>query len=138
MIKKISTLAICDFVFALIIYARVNLKNALLSEITTNTSRETANQVLTNSNFVVVITLALVGAVISVMVLSSTKNIPQLLMDILFIGVVGVVLALWWKVLAVTGWGYFCSYQELMTYVGSFMVGACILKLITYIFRKRI
>lgn len=123
---------------ALIIYARVNLKNALLSEITTNTSRETANQVLTNSNFVVVITLALVGAVISVMVLSSTKNIPQLLMDILFIGVVGVVLALWWKVLAVTGWGYFCSYQELMTYVGSFMVGACILKLITYIFRKRI
>ena len=133
MIKKI-----CDFVLALIIYARVNLKNALLSEITTNTSRETANQVLTNSNFVVVITLALVGAVISVMVLSSTKNIPQLLMDILFIGVVGVVLALWWKVLAVTGWGYFCSYQELMTYVGSFMVGACILKLITYIFRKRI
>lgn len=123
---------------ALIIYARVNLKNALLSEITTNTSRETANQVLTNSNFVVVVTLALVGAVISVMVLSSTKNIPQLLMDILFIGVVGVVLALWWKVLAVTGWGYFCSYQELMTYVGSFMVGACILKLITYIFRKRI
>lgn len=138
MIKKISTLTICDFVLALIIYARVNLKNALLSEITTNTSRETANQVLTNSNFVVVITLALVGAVISVMVLSSTKNIPQLLMDILFIGVVGVVLALWWKVLAVTGWGYFCSYQELMTYVGSFMVGACILKLITYIFRKRI
>ena len=138
MIKKISTLAICDFVLALIIYARENLKNALLSEITTNTSRETANQVLTNSNFVVVITLALVGAVISVMVLSSTKNIPQLLMDILFIGVVGVVLALWWKVLAVTGWGYFCSYQELMTYVGSFMVGACILKLITYIFRKRI
>lgn len=138
MIKKISTLAICDVVLALIIYARVNLKNALLSEITTNTSRETANQVLTNSNFVVVITLALVGAVISVMVLSSTKNIPQLLMDILFIGVVGVVLALWWKVLAVTGWGYFCSYQELMTYVGSFMVGACILKLITYIFRKRI
>ena len=138
MIKKISTLAICDIVLALIIYARVNLKNALLSEITTNTSRETANQVLTNSNFVVVITLALVGAVISVMVLSSTKNIPQLLMDILFIGVVGVVLALWWKVLAVTGWGYFCSYQELMTYVGSFMVGACILKLITYIFRKRI
>lgn len=138
MIKKISTLVICDFVLALIIYARVNLKNALLSEITTNTSRETANQVLTNSNFVVVITLALVGAVISVMVLSSTKNIPQLLMDILFIGVVGVVLALWWKVLAVTGWGYFCSYQELMTYVGSFMVGACILKLITYIFRKRI
>ena len=137
MIKKISTLAICDFVLALIIYARVNLKNALLSEITTYTSRETANQVLTNSNFVVVITLALVGAVISVMVLSSTKNIPQLLMDILFIGVVGVVLALW-KVLAVTGWGYFCSYQELMTYVGSFMVGACILKLITYIFRKRI
>ena len=133
MIKKISTLAICDFVLALIIYARVNLKNALLSEITTYTSRETANQVLTNSNFVVVITLALVGAVISVMVLSSTKNIPQLLM-----GVVGVVLALWWKVLAVTGWGYFCSYQELMTYVGSFMVGACILKLITYIFRKRI
>ena len=133
MIKKISTLAICDFVLALIIYARVNLKNALLSEITTYTSRETANQVLTNSNFVVVITLALVGAVISVMVLSSTKNIPQL-----FIGVVGVVLALWWKVLAVTGWGYFCSYQELMTYVGSFMVGACILKLITYIFRKRI
>lgn len=138
MIKKISTLAICDFVLALIIYPRVNLKNALLSEITTYTSRETANQVLTNSNFVVVITLALVGAVISVMVLSSTKNIPQLLMDILFIGVVGVVLALWWKVLAVTGWGYFCSYQELMTYVGSFMVGACILKLITYIFRKRI
>ncbi len=138
MIKKISTLVICDFVLALIIYARVNLKNALLSEITTYTSRETANQVLTNSNFVVVITLALVGAVISVMVLSSTKNIPQLLMDILFIGVVGVVLALWWKVLAVTGWGYFCSYQELMTYVGSFMVGACILKLITYIFRKRI
>lgn len=138
MIKKISTLAICDFVLALIIYVRVNLKNALLSEITTNTSRETANQVLTNSNFVVVVTLALVGAVISVMVLSSTKNIPQLLMDILFIGVVGVVLALWWKVLAVTGWGYFCSYQELMTYVGSFMVGACILKLITYIFRKRI
>lgn len=138
MIKKISTLTICDFVLALIIYARVNLKNALLSEITTNTSRETANQVLTNSNFVVVVTLALVGAVISVMVLSSTKNIPQLLMDILFIGVVGVVLALWWKVLAVTGWGYFCSYQELMTYVGSFMVGACILKLITYIFRKRI
>lgn len=138
MIKKISTLAICDFVLALIICARVNLKNALLSEITTYTSRETANQVLTNSNFVVVITLALVGAVISVMVLSSTKNIPQLLMDILFIGVVGVVLALWWKVLAVTGWGYFCSYQELMTYVGSFMVGACILKLITYIFRKRI
>ena len=138
MIKKISTRAICDFVLALIIYARVNLKNALLSEITTYTSRETANQVLTNSNFVVVITLALVGAVISVMVLSSTKNIPQLLMDILFIGVVGVVLALWWKVLAVTSWGYFCSYQELMTYVGSFMVGACILKLITYIFRKRI
>ena len=138
MIKKISTLAICDFVLALIIYARVNLKNALLSEITTYTSRETTNQVLTNSNFVVVITLALVGAVISVMVLSSTKNIPQLLTDILFIGVVGVVLALWWKVLAVTGWGYFCSYQELMTYVGSFMVGACILKLITYIFRKRI
>lgn len=138
MIKKISTLAICDVVLALIIYARVNLKNALLSEITTKTSQETANQVLTNSNFVVVVTLALVGAVISVMVLSSTKNIPQLLMDILFIGVVGVVLALWWKVLAVTGWGYFCSYQELMTYVGSFMVGACILKLITYIFRKRI
>lgn len=74
MIKKISTLAICDFVLALIIYARVNLKNALLSEITTYTSRETANQVLTNSNFVVVITLALVGAVISVMVLSSTKT----------------------------------------------------------------
>ena len=38
MIKKISTLAICDFVLALIIYARVNLKNALLSEITTNTT----------------------------------------------------------------------------------------------------
>ena len=132
MIKKISTLAICDVVLALIIYARVNLKNALLSEITT------ANQVFTNSNFVVVITLALVGAVISVMVLSRTEGILQLLMDVLFIGVVGVILALWWKVLAITGWGYFCSYQELMTYVGSFMVGACILKLITYFFRKRI
>lgn len=138
MIKKISTLAICDFVLALIIYARVNLKNALLSEITTKTSQETANQVFTNSNFVVVITLALVGAVISVMVLSKTEGILQLLMDVLFIGVVGVILALWWKVLAITGWGYFCSYQELMTYVGSFMVGACILKLITYFFRKRI
>lgn len=138
MIKKISTLAICDVVLALIIYARVNLKNALLSEITTKTSQETANQVFTNSNFVVVITLALVGAVISVMVLSKTEGILQLLMDVLFIGVVGVLLALWWKVLAVTGWGYFCSYQELMTYVGSFMVGACILKLITYFFRKRI
>lgn len=138
MIKKISTLAICDFVLALIIYARVNLKNALLSEITTKTSQETANQVFTNSNFVVVITLALVGAVISVMVLSRTEGILQLLMDVLFIGVVGVILALWWKVLAITGWGYFCSYQELMTYVGSFMVGACILKLITYFFRKRI
>lgn len=138
MIKKISTLAICDVVLALIIYARVNLKNALLSEITTKTSQETANQVFTNSNFVVVITLALVGAVISVMVLSRTEGIPQLLMDVLFIGVVGVILALWWKVLAITGWGYFCSYQELMTYVGSFMVGACILKLITYFFRKRI
>lgn len=138
MIKKISTLAICDVVLALIIYTRVNLKNALLSEITTKTSQETANQVFTNSNFVVVITLALVGAVISVMVLSKTEGILQLLMDVLFIGVVGVILALWWKVLAVTGWGYFCSYQELMTYVGSFMVGACILKLITYFFRKRI
>lgn len=138
MIKKISTLAICDVVLALIIYARVNLKNALLSEITTKTSQETANQVFTNSNFVVVITLALVGAVISVMVLSRTEGILQLLMDVLFIGVVGVILALWWKVLAITGLGYFCSYQELMTYVGSFMVGACILKLITYFFRKRI
>lgn len=138
MIKKISTLAICDVVLALIIYVRVNLKNALLSEITTKTSQETANQVFTNSNFVVVITLALVGAVISVMVLSKTEGILQLLMDVLFIGVVGVILALWWKVLAITGWGYFCSYQELMTYVGSFMVGACILKLITYFFRKRI
>lgn len=78
------------------------------------------------------------GAVISFMVLSSTKTILQLLMDILFIGVVGIVLATWWKVLAITGWGYFCSYQELMTYVGSFMIGACVLKVITYFFRKRI
>lgn len=138
MIKKISTLVICDFILVLIIYARVNLKNAILSVITTESSKETIKTALTNSNFVVIITLALVGAVISFMVLSSTNTLLQLLMDVLFIGVVGVVLATWWKVLAVTGWGYFCSYQELMTYVGSFMIGACILKLITYFFRKRI
>ena len=67
---------------------------------------------------------------------SETNKISELILDIIFIGVVGVFLSVWWKVLAVTGWGFFSSYQEMMTYVGSFMVGACIVKIVIY-FRKR-
>lgn len=134
--KKFSTLFVCDVILALIIFARVNVKNTILSAITSTTSQADANAALTNSNWVVILTMVCVSVVIGFMVLSKTKNFKELILDIVFIGVVGVFLSIWWKVLAVTGWGYFCSYQEMMTYVGSFMIGACIVKVIMYL-RKR-
>ncbi|MDD6645056.1 MAG: hypothetical protein PUE67_03245 [Oscillospiraceae bacterium] len=134
--KKFSTLFVCDVILALIIFARVNVKNTILSAITSTTSQADANAALTNSNWVVILTMVCVSVVIGFMVLSKTKNFKELILDIVFIGVVGVFLSVWWKVLAVTGWGYFCSYQEMMTYVGSFMIGACIVKVIMYL-RKR-
>lgn len=134
--KKFSTLFVCDVILALIIFARVNVKNTILSAITSTTSQADVNVALTNSNWVVILTMVCVSVVIGFMILSKTKNFKELILDIVFIGVVGVFLSVWWKVLAVTGWGYFCSYQEMMTYVGSFMIGACIVKVIMYL-RKR-
>lgn len=134
--KKFSTLFVCDVILALIIFARVNVKNTILSAITPSTSQADANIAMSGSNWVVILTMICVSVVIGFMVLSKTKNFKELILDIVFIGVVGVLLSVWWKVLAVTGWGYFCSYQEMMTYVGSFMIGACIVKVIMYL-RKR-
>ena len=134
--KKFSTLFVCDVILAVIIFARVNVKNTILSAITPSTSQADANIAMSGSNWVVILTMICVSVVIGFMVLSKTKNFKELILDIVFIGVVGVLLSVWWKVLAVTGWGYFCSYQEMMTYVGSFMIGACIVKVIMYL-RKR-
>ena len=134
--KKFSTLFVCDVVLALIIFARVNVKKSILSAISTSSSVTETNSALSNSNWVVILTMVCVSVVIGFMILSKTKNFKELILDIVFIGVVGVFLSVWWKVLAVTGWGFFSSYQEMMTYVGSFMVGACIVKIVMY-FRKR-
>lgn len=135
--KKFSTLFVCDVVLALIIFARVNVKKSILSAISTSSSVTETNSALSNSNWIVILTMVCVSVVIGVMLFSETNKISELILDIIFIGVVGVFLSVWWKVLAVTGWGFFCSYQEMMAYVGSFMIGACIVKVIMY-FRKRI
>lgn len=134
--KKFSTLFVCDVILALIIFARVNVKNTILSAITPSTSQADANTAMSSSNWVVILTMICVSVVIGFMVLSKTKNFKELILDIVFIGVVGVFLSVWWKVLAVTGWGYFCSYQEMMTYVGSFMIGACLVKVIMYLCKR--
>ncbi|MDY4812869.1 MAG: hypothetical protein SO152_03340 [Ruminococcus sp.] len=134
--KKFSTLFVCDVVLALIIFARVNVKKSILSAISTSSSVTETNSALSNSNWIVILTMVCVSVVIGVMLFSETNKISELILDIIFIGVVGVFLSVWWKVLAVTGWGFFSSYQEMMTYVGSFMVGACIVKIVIY-FRKR-
>ncbi|MGN0477637.1 MAG: hypothetical protein ACI4HM_09930 [Ruminococcus sp.] len=134
--KKFSTLFVCDVILALIIFARVNVKNTILSAISTSSSVTETNSALSHSNWVVIMTMVCVSIVIGIMLFSKTRKTSELILDIIFIGVVGVFLSVWWKVLAVTGWGYFCSYQEMMTYVGSFMVGACIVKIVMYL-RKR-
>ena len=134
--KRFSTLFVCDVVLALIIFARVNVKKSILSAISTSSSVTETNSALSNSNWIVILTMVCVSVVIGVMLFSKTNKISELILDIIFIGVVGVFLSVWWKVLAVTGWGFFSSYQEMMTYVGSFMVGACIVKIVMY-FRKR-
>ena len=134
--KKFSTLFVCDVILALIIFARVNVKESILSAISTSSSVNETNNALSNSNWVVILTMVCVSVVIGIMLFSKTRKISELVLDIIFIGVVGIFLSVWWKVLAVTGWGFFCSYQEMMTYVGSFMIGACIVKVAMYL-RKR-
>ncbi|MGN1126599.1 MAG: hypothetical protein ACI4RI_04080 [Ruminococcus sp.] len=134
--KKFSTLFVCDVILALIIFARVNVKNTILSSISTSSTQSATNNALSNSNWVVILTMICVSAVIGVMLFSKTRKISELILDIVFIGAVGIFLSVWWKVLAVTGWGYFCSYQEMMTYVGAFMVGSCIVKVVMYFLKR--
>lgn len=134
--KKISVLAVCDIIIALIIFARINIKGILLKPVTSSASQQVVDSAYTNNNWVVMMALMCVGIVLGVMLMSKTDGILQLIADIVFIGGAGIVMALWWKVLAVTGWGYFCSYQELMAYIGSFMVGTCIIKVVMYFLKR--
>ncbi len=134
--KKIPTLLICDTILALVIFAKVNIKNSLLSTLTTGSGIDTVNSVYTDNNWVAVLSMVLIGAALSMIALSKTKRLSQLFADILLVGIPGIILASWWKVLGETGWGFFISYQELMAYIGSLMVGVCIVKIIRYILRR--
>ena len=134
--RKIPTLIICDVFLALILFAKVNIRNSLLADIANTTSNTDVTNALCGNNWVAVAAMICISIIAGVMVLSKTKNISQLLADVVLVGLPGAILAIWWRVLAFTGWGYFISYQEMMAYIGSIMVGVCILKVLVYFFKK--
>lgn len=134
--RKIPTLIICDIFLALILFAKVNIRSSLLSDIMTDTSASDVTTALFGNNWTAVAAMIFIGIIAGVIALSKTKSISQLLADILLVGLPGAILAVWWRVLAFTGWGYFISYQEMMAYIGSIMIGVCILKVFMYFFKK--
>ncbi len=134
--KKIITLLSCDIVIALVIFLRVQIKKSALSSITPATSDSAVLGIYTESNWLVMLTMLIVGAVVSLMAVSKTDKISHIAADIIFIGIPGAVMSLWWRFIAYMGWGYFSSYQELGAYIGSIMVGVCGFKVILFIIKK--
>lgn len=132
--KKIPTLLACDIVLALLIFTKVRVKNLILSDIASDAYLSSG---LSNNNWVAIIVMAAAAVVMGVIMMSPTNNISCLIADIVIIGIPGIVISCWWKILYLTGWGYFCSYQEMMAYIGALMVGTCVAKVFMYLMKSR-
>jgi hypothetical protein len=130
--KKMLTLIICDVVLAFIMFAKVSIKKSIFEGITSIN----ADSIYSSNNSITVVAMIVVGVLLGIMLMSSTKKLSQLFWDIILVGVPGVILAFWWKVLEVTGWGYFTNYQEMMAYIGALMVGICLTKIFTYFIKR--
>ncbi len=136
MFKKISAMFLGDLALALIIFARVSVRDFLLKNITGDTADEQANILLSSNNWVTVVGMILVTVVICILAATKTDSLSHSIVDFIFLGIPGLALAVWWKVLEVSGWGYFCSYEEMMAYVGALMFGTYIYKTVKYVFNK--
>lgn len=133
--KKLPILLICNLVLALIMFAKVSIKEGIFAAVKENTSD--MDTLYSSNNSMTIIAMIIIGVVISIMFMTKSNTTSELCLDILLIGVPGIVLSSWWKFLAVTGYGFFCSYQEIMAYVGSLLVGVCIVKIVTFFLAKR-
>ncbi|MBQ9674255.1 MAG: hypothetical protein IJV39_06490 [Ruminococcus sp.] len=136
MVKKISVLLISDIALALVIFTKAHVKNFIFSSVTQNTNSDKLNSMLSGNNWASVIALVIAGIIIAIVANSKTTAISHMLADIFLLGLPGLAIACWWKVLEVSGWGYFCNYQEMMAYIGAIMFGTCIYKVIKYIFNR--
>jgi hypothetical protein len=130
--KKMLTLIISDLVLAFVMYAKVSIKKNIFSGATA----DNVNSLYSSNNSITVVAMIIVGVVLGVMLKSSTRKLSQLFWDIVLVGVPGVILAFWWKVLEITGWGYFINYQEMMAYIGALMIGICLTKIFTYFIKR--
>ena len=134
--KKIITLLSCDVILAVLIYVRVSIKKNIMASISATSSDTSVMNVYTDNNWLVMLTMLIVGVIISIIAVSKTDKISHLIADIILVGVPGAVMSIWWRILGYTGWGCFISYQELGAYIGSLMLGVCAFKLVMFIIKR--
>lgn len=133
--KKIITLLSCDIVLAALIYARVYIKKIMLGSIKATSSDASVMNVYVENNWLVMLTMLIVGVIMAVIAVSKTDKLSHLIADIVIIGVPGALMSIWWRVVYSMG-GYFVNYTELGAYIGSIMVGVCAYKFVMFVIKK--